>query len=114
MKLETAKRLLKESGYKILNERTVTEESIEKDYFDIEDYVLHHAKYEGILENQFVISWIENYLYEWLSDRFSSIEEIDFEDICEDAVIAANLYVQKNLNKGTQEVSYMENDNENI
>lgn len=82
----------------------------EKDIYDIQDYVLHHAKYEGIYQMQIIIDWLspdnanEDCFIRWIQTNYKP--DCDFRDLCDKCIIAAEEHLNRIIGKGTQEVMF--------
>ena len=115
MNLNEAKQYLREHGF-FLDEIEVKVEpeqnKQDKDIYDIQDYVLHHAKYKGLAGMQMLMDWLSfdnpdaNSFMGWIKTNYQpGCDVIELQD---QAVLAADEYLSHCQNIPSQEVFYDE------
>lgn len=115
MNLDEAKQYLREHGF-FLDEIEVEVEpeqnKQDKDIYDIQDYVLHHAKYKGLAGMQMLMDWLSfdnpdaNSFMGWIKTNYQP--GCDVLELQDQAVLAADEYLSHCQNIPSQEVFYDE------
>ena len=73
----------------------------DKDIYDLQDYVLHHAKYKGIDQLQIIMDWLsfdnvdEDCFVRWVQNNYTF--ETDFQQLCDNCVMVAEEHLYKTL-----------------
>lgn len=108
MKLQEAKELLKNKGFTLIECDSVQQQ--DKDIYDIQDYVLHHAKYKGLAGMQILMDWLSfdnpdaSSFMGWIKTNYQP--GCDILELQDKAVLVADEYISSCQNVPSQEVFY--------
>lgn len=89
----------------------VQTDQFDKDILDIQDYVLHHVRYQGLGQLQIIMDWLsfdnanEDCFMRWIQNNYNP--DVDFRTICDNCILAAELHLNKKLNSDNQEIFYV-------
>lgn len=82
----------------------------DKDIYDIQNYVLHNVKFNGIDQLQIIMDWMsfdnekEDCFLRWIQNNYT--EGCDIQELCNNCIMIAEEHLWKTLGAGTQEVFF--------